>query len=161
MNILFVCTGNTCRSAMAEAIGNRIINLDPEVYKDYHVSSAGTYCQEGAEASPEAVAVAAGAGCNLQQFKARQVTNEMIAEADYVFAMANSHKLYLYVIAPGAQKKIFLLTEFETDADWERYPDIEDPFGGTTEEYEKCFWRLEEAIQTIFNKIRNSNQTLH
>ena len=161
MKILFVCTANTCRSAVAETLGKRIVELNKDLYGDFEISSAGSYCEKDAAADAMAITVARERGCDLSEFKARQVTKEMVQEADYIFAMGNSHKLYLYVIAPEAQKKIFLLSEYETDADWERYPDIEDPSGGNKEAYEKCFDRLEEALNTIFAKIRKLNGALH
>jgi protein-tyrosine-phosphatase len=146
---------------MAEAVGKRMVELNPDLYGDFQISSAGSYCEKNSPADDMAMTVARERGCDLSEFRAKQVTKEMVQEADYIFAMGNSHKLYLYVIAPEAQQKIYLLSEYETDAKWERYPDIEDPTGGNKEVYEKCFDRLEEALTTVFAKIRKINRALH
>ena len=155
MNLLFVCTGNTCRSAMAEAIGRRLVAENPERYGDFHISSAGVMCAGPSAASPQAVQVAAQYGCDLSQFTAKQVTAALVEQADYVFVMTRGHKQMLERALPQCSDKTFLLAAYaEGDPS---APDIPDPFGGDTEEYAQCVALLEEAIAIIFEKIRKSN----
>ena len=117
MNILFVCSGNTCRSAMAEGIAKKIIQSDPKRYRQIRVASAGTYTSDGESASPLAKEVAGAHGVDLERFASRQVTPELLKEADLVLAMTASHKKLLNTLAPEAMNKIFLLKEFEYGED--------------------------------------------
>lgn len=155
MNILFVCTGNTCRSAMAEAVACRFIAQKPEQYGQFHVASAGVMCTGPSPASPQAVAVAAQNGCDLSQFTAKQITVEMAEQADYIFVMTRSHKMMLDSALPQCSDKTFLLNAYAMGDS--SAPEIPDPFGGTAEDYAQCFAVLEESIGQIFEKIKNSN----
>ena len=117
MNILFVCSGNTCRSAMAEGIARQIIQSDPERFHKIKVTSAGTYTTEGVSASPLAQEVASEHGAALADFTAKQVTPELLTAADLVLAMTGSHKKLLNTLAPQAMDKIYLLKEYEYGED--------------------------------------------
>ena len=117
MNILFVCSGNTCRSAMAEGIAKQIIQSAPERYRQLRVASAGTYTNDGESASTLAKDVAKEHGVDLERFASRQVTPVLLAEADLVLAMTASHKKLLNTLAPEAMDKIFLLKEYEYGED--------------------------------------------
>lgn len=152
MKILFVCTGNTCRSAMAEAAANGLIVRQPEQYETFQVMSAGVMCAGPSPASPQAIAAAAQNGCDLSQFTAKQITEEMVGQADYVFTMTRSHKRMLDDALPQYSGKIFLLTAYA--AGDPSAPDIPDPFGGSVEEYARCFAVLQENIETVFEKIK-------
>lgn len=113
MNILFVCSGNTCRSAMAWGIARDFIQKNPEKYRQLKIASAGTYGRDGDKASPNAVLACQKHGIDLSHFTARQVTPDLLEEADLVLAMTGSHKKLLNTLNPNAMDKIFLLKEYE------------------------------------------------
>ena len=155
MNLLFVCTGNTCRSAMAEAFANHIIETQPEQYGGFSAESAGVMCAGPSPASPQAVLVAAEHGCDLSRFTAKQITEAMVEQADYVFTMTRRHKQMLDYALPQHSGKVFLLTAYAAgDAS---APDIPDPYGGSVEDYAHCFSVLEAQIMVILEKIKKTN----
>ena len=155
MNILFVCTGNTCRSAMAEAAARRLIQEQPEQYGAFQVASAGVMCAGPSPASPQAVVVAQKNGCDLSQFTAKQITEPLMQEADYIFVMTRSHKMMLDAAMPQYSDKVFLLNAYA--AGDPTAPEIPDPFGGSEEDYAQCFAVLQESIQAVFAKIKAAN----
>ncbi|HDZ58039.1 MAG TPA: low molecular weight phosphotyrosine protein phosphatase [Pseudomonas xinjiangensis] len=102
-SILIVCVGNICRSPTAEAIlKNKLegMNID--------ISSAGLGALVGKPVDPTAVKVMAEAGLSLPEHKARQITPEMIREADLILAMENRHLQSIHSLAPEARGKTFL-----------------------------------------------------
>ncbi len=153
MNLLFVCTGNTCRSAMAEAIAKQLIAQQPELYTDVEVQSAGVMCAGPSPASPQAVIVADQHGCDLSQFTSKQITEEMLEQADYVFTMTRRHKQMLDGVLPQYSGKTFLLTAYAMGDP--SAPDIPDPFGGSVADYETCFSVLKEQIVAIMERLQN------
>ncbi|RLL92866.1 low molecular weight protein arginine phosphatase [Ammonifex thiophilus] len=120
--VLFVCSGNTCRSPMAEGIFRQL--LGAYGVEGVEVSSAGLYALEGMPASEEAVTVLAEWGIDISGHRARRVTQEMLAEADLVLAMTERHKAHLLELAPEAKEKIFTLGEYAG-----RPKDVDDPIG--------------------------------
>ena len=152
MRLLFVCTGNTCRSAMAEAAAKQLIAQHPDLYGDITVDSAGVMCAEATPASPNAILVAEHNGCDLSNFTAKQVTPELLEQADYVFAMTRGHKQLLTQLAPQYGDKYFLLNAYAEgtpDA-----ADVPDPYGGDVTEYQQCFDALQHSVQQILDKLK-------
>lgn len=113
MNILFVCTGNTCRSAMAQAIAKQLIKSDPHRYGQIKVASAGTCATDGAPASANALLVVQAHDVDLTDFRSQQVSPELLTGADLILAMTNDHKRLLGALNPATVDKTFLLKEYE------------------------------------------------
>ncbi|MDH5235764.1 MAG: RpiB/LacA/LacB family sugar-phosphate isomerase, partial [Gemmatimonadota bacterium] len=90
MRLLFVCTGNTCRSAMAEAIARRL--AASRGLEDVTVQSSGTSAWEGAPASDGALLVALEQGLDLNGHRARVLSKEIVAEADLILVMSTHHR---------------------------------------------------------------------
>lgn len=109
--ILFVCTGNTCRSLMAEGIALKMLrslNLEGEI----EVSSAGLAAFPDAPGSPEALGVLSGEGIDLSDHRAVQLNSEMVRRADLILTMTASQKRQVLELFPEARGKVYILKEF-------------------------------------------------
>ena len=145
MKILFVCTGNTCRSPMAEGI------LRDEARKrnrGIEVASAGIFTVDGDLASKGARISMKDRG-GLPDHRSRFLDDEMMEWSDLVLVMTGSQKRNLLTRYPHLEGKIFLLYEFATGNDI----DVDDPFGGSLEVYETVRRQLEDAIERLLDKI--------
>ena len=124
MRLLLVCTGNICRSPMAEAIARRL--LESRGREDVAVASAGTAAQDGAPASEGAYLIALEHGLDLTAHRARQITSDLVAAADLVLGMSPHHGER--ALALGGDGRSHRLGEYagRPAADAQ----IDDPFGG-------------------------------
>lgn len=130
MNILFVCTGNTCRSPMAEGIMNKIAQ-DNDL--DIHCTSAGIFAESNAHATPEAVEAAKRIGVDISSHIASTITPELIASSDLILTMTRSHKMMLALSVPE-DKEMYTLGEYAGTGE-----EVPDPYGGTLDDYiETC-----------------------
>jgi protein-tyrosine-phosphatase len=146
-NLLFVCSGNTCRSPMAEAIARGLLRERGWAHVD--VSSAGTGAMAGSAASPEAVTVAREHGLELDTHASQPLTPELIAWADLVLVMGPSH---MHVVRElGGAEKVSFVTEF-LDGDGYAQP-VADPFGGDQEHYREAFVQLEAAVTGLLDRL--------
>src|SRR6266513_2125854 len=146
--ILFVCTGNVCRSPMAEGILRHAL----QGRGDYRVMSAGLGAAEGQPPSPYAVQAVKELGIDISGQRSRMLTPEMVQQADYIFGMTHSHVDTVMLLYPQAAEKTFLPREFDETLDtFEK--DISDPIGGSYEVYLNCRDQIEQGIVSILRFI--------
>lgn len=144
IKVLFVCTGNTCRSPMAEAI------LKSKNIPGIEVKSAGVYATKGQEASTYATEILREHQITNQHSTTPLSENEL-DWATHIFTMTEGHKSIITHSFPKTLDKIFTLKEFLNDDIVNR--DIMDPFGGSLEIYRETYDELELLIDELIKKM--------
>lgn len=144
-NILFVCTGNTCRSPLAEGFLKKL--LEKSSYSDMEIGSAGLAALPGSSASFHSVQVALENSVSLAEHKARLLTAELIEQADLILVMESGHRHQLVDRHPQTSGKIYLLRHFARYGSRER--GIPDPYGLSLEGYRFCFEDIKECVLSL------------
>ena len=147
MRLLFVCTGNTCRSALAEAVARR--EAIERGLADVEVASAGTSAWDGAPASDGALLVALERGLDLSPHRSQQLTRELVQSHDVVLAMGPHHAERAEAL--GGEGRTYLLTAFAAGTPSGRA--INDPFGGDLDQYRETLAELQGEIRRVFDRL--------
>lgn len=143
-HILFVCTGNTCRSPMAAAI------LKNKALEGIEVKSAGIFAANGSDASEHAKQVLENNQISCSH-RSQPLTGAEVDWADLILTMTGSHKSVIQQHFPQAVEKVFTLKEFSGGEPFDL--DVIDPFGGSMMEYEETFRELQQLIDKVIGKI--------
>lgn len=148
IHVIFICTGNICRSAMADGyLKYRLKELGKE--QDVKVSSAGTHAKNG-EASPEyAKRAIAKYGANIKTHAATTLENAKMHSADYILVMTERHKTDVIAKYPELEGRIKLLGEYAKDKEYE---EIDDPWGYSFDVYENCAKEIVDSVEGFIEK---------
>jgi protein-tyrosine phosphatase len=153
-SILFVCTGNTCRSPMAEGLFRSLLSDRLKCREDelpsrgFQVGSAGVAALPGAPASPNALEVLDQAGIDLTGHASQPVTEQLVAWADLVLTMTSRHLSAVVGAFPDSSSKVQLLCP---------EGDVADPFGGSLRDYQECGEQIRQCLEYWLDQVMSDD----
>jgi protein-tyrosine-phosphatase len=147
VNLLFVCSGNTCRSPLAEAFARKI--AERRGIADVHIASAGTNAWDNFPATDEALLVGMERGVDLTGHRSRKITPAIISEADLIFVMTPGH--LEQVKQMGGRGKVHVIDEYASGTSHEG---IMDPYGGDLDAYRQTADALETELEKLFDRVK-------
>lgn len=150
--ILFVCTGNSCRSVMAEGLLKKM--LQGKGRTDVQVSSAGTNTADGIRPTLETIETMRRVGVDVSGHCGRQVTEEMVKEADLVLCMENFHREQILSALPEVESKVRLLKGFGNAGRMDE--EIPDPIGRPIEMYARCLDDIQGGVEQLFQWLEQT-----
>ncbi len=145
MRVLFVCTGNTCRSPMAAGILRKL--LDGRGISDVEADSCG-FAGDGMPVTTYAAEVAGENGIDIRDHRSKMINGSLVESAGLILAMSRRHKDEIIRYFPQAEGKTFTLAEFAGERG-----DVEDPMGMGRDVYVRTFGRLHRLIGKSTDKI--------
>ena len=151
MKIMFICTGNICRSAMAEGMMKKLAienNLDIQVY------SCGVYAETEDWATYNAIESMKYYDVNIENHRATNIRDSKIEEMDIILCATVSHKQSVLYLYPKLQGKVYTMKEYAKIDDNGQDMDIKDPWGYDMNVYETCAREINNCIEKIIEIIK-------
>lgn len=146
--ILFVCTGNTCRSPMAVGLVKKALGKR----RNIKIKSAGVIAPNGLHASGNAIGVMEELDVDISRHRTQPLTKALIAEADLVFVMTQIHKLEVINLLERPGKEVYLIREFDPKAHQGNL-DVPDPIGKPISIYRHCRDEIKRCVPDLVKKI--------
>ena len=153
--VLFICTGNICRSPMAEGLFRDYAKKNSS---DFVVKSAGVGAQNGLSPSENSVQAMSDIGIDITEQNSQIVTAGLVKEANIIIGMTQGHVDMVNLMFPEATEKTFILGEFDQSIPLHER-EIADPIGGSYEVYSLCRDQIKEGIVSLLNSI-NQNKSM-
>jgi protein-tyrosine-phosphatase len=151
MKIMFICTGNICRSAMAHWLMKK--KLQEKNINNIEVYSSGIYAMAGDGSTDEAIEVMEEYGVDLKQHRATVTSSSNIKEMDLILCMTASHRQTLIQMYPNLTNKIYTLKEYVGIDEI----DIKDPWGYGIVTYRYCAAEIDMCLDKLIQKLQNEN----
>lgn len=153
MKIMFICTGNICRSAMAHWL--LVKKLEDANRTDIDVYSCGLYAQTGDGPTYEAIEAMEEYDVDLKQHRATNIRNSNIKEMDLILCATYSHKILVLDMYPELEGKVFTLKEYvEYKKEGHKPVDLDDPWGYGENVYRHCATEIDECLDLLLKKIK-------
>lgn len=146
--VMFVCTGNICRSAMAEYLLKKIAK---DKGKQLEISSCGTYASDGDMSTYDAIEVLKDEyGIDMKKHRATNIINANIKNSDIILCATVNHKAFVLQMFPELKNKVYTIKEYSGETS---NLDIYDPWGCGKEAYRQCASEINQLLNKIIDKL--------
>lgn len=151
IKIMFVCTGNICRSPMAHHYMQKRVK-DLNIEDNFLISSCGVYACTGEKATQNAIFVMKEYDVDMENHRATNIADTNIEDYDYIITLTTRHKEQIRYFYPKLGNNIYTLREFVDNN--EMYKDIDDPWGLNVTVYKNCALEIVEKVDKLIEKLR-------